>query len=93
MISLLSGDDWGIRRQHEMDSWVGHQVGLELSDVDVESAIKSEGGSQGRNDLSDQSIQISVSGSFNVQLSSADVINGFIIKHNGNVSMLKKRMS
>jgi len=46
MISFLSGDNWGIGRKHEMDSWVWHQVGLELSDIDVEGTIESEGGSE-----------------------------------------------
>jgi len=47
VISFLGGDDWGIGGKHEMDSGVGHQVGLELSDIDVEGSIESEGGSQG----------------------------------------------
>ena len=45
MIGLLGGDDWGICSQREVDTWVGHQVGLELGQVDVEGAVKSQRGS------------------------------------------------
>merc|ERR1711866_5574 len=40
VVGLLSGDDWGIGGEHEVDSWVWHQVGLELSDIDVEGTIE-----------------------------------------------------
>jgi len=47
VVGLLSGDDGGIGRQHEVDPRVGHQVGLELSDIHVQSAIETQGGGQG----------------------------------------------
>jgi len=31
VVGLLSRDDWGIGGQREVDTWVGYQVGLELS--------------------------------------------------------------
>ena len=73
-----------------MDSWVGHQVGLELSDIDVEGTVESQRGSQRRDDLGDQSVQVGVGGALNVQLSSANVINGLIVQHDGDVSVLKE---
>jgi hypothetical protein len=36
-----------------------NQVGLELIQVDVERAIEPEGGSDGRDDLSDKPVQVS----------------------------------
>ena len=45
MISLLSRDDGGISHQREVDSWVGHQVSLELVKINVESAIETKGSS------------------------------------------------
>jgi hypothetical protein len=35
VVGLLSGDNWGIGRKHEMDSWVWDQVSLEFSNIDV----------------------------------------------------------
>jgi len=49
-----------------MDSGVRNQIGLEFSDINVEGTIESQGSSQGGNDLSDQSVQVGVSGSFDI---------------------------
>merc|ERR1711892_1016852 len=45
MVSLFSRHDWGIGHEGEGDPWVGHQVSLELSQVNVQSSIESEGSS------------------------------------------------
>ena len=76
-----------------MNSWVRHQVSLELGDVHVECAVESERGSQRRDGLSYQSVKVSVGGSFYVQIATTNVVNSLIIKHDGNVAMLEKRMS
>lgn len=90
MVGLLSRDDRGIRTEHEVDSWVWHQVGLELGDVDVEGTIESEGGSQGRDDLRDESVQVGVGWSLDVELSSANIVDGLVVQHDGNVSVLQE---
>jgi len=93
MISFLGRDDWGVRGKHEMDSGVWDEVGLELSDIDVEGTIESKRGSKGRDDLGDQSVQVGVSGSLDVEGSSTDIVDGFVVKHDGDVSMLEERVS
>jgi len=93
VIGLLSGDDGGIRGQHEMDTGIGDEVSLEFSDIDVEGTIESEGGSQGGDDLSNKSVQVGVSGSFNIELSSADIVDSFVIKHNSDISVFKEGVS
>jgi len=93
VVGLLGGDDRSVRRKHEMDSWVRNQVGLELSDIDVQSSVESEGGSEGGDNLGDESVEVGVGRSLDVEVSSGDVIDGLVIKHNGNVGMLKERMS
>ena len=40
-----------------MDAWVRHQVGLELSHIHVQGAVKAEGGSQRGNDLGNEPAQ------------------------------------
>ena len=54
MVSLLSRDDWGVGDQREVNPGVGHQVGLELSQINVQSTVKSERGGDGRYYLSNQ---------------------------------------
>ncbi len=92
MVSFLSRDYWSIRGKHEMDSGIGHEVGLEFSDINVKGTIESKGGSKGGDNLSDESVQVSVGWSFDIKSSSADIIDSFIIKHDSNIGMFKKRM-
>jgi len=90
VIGFLGGDDWGVRRQHEVNSWVWHQVGLELSDINVQSTIESEGGSEGGDNLSDESVQVGVGWSLDIEVSSADIVNGLIVEHDGDIGVLEK---
>ena len=85
MVSLLGGDDWGVCSQREVDTWVGHQVGLELSQVDVEGTIESQRGSDGADNLTNQSVQVGVGWSLNVQVTSADIVDSLIVYHEGAV--------
>merc|ERR1719263_2788634 len=93
VVSFLGGDNWGIRRKHEMDSWVWHQVSLELSDIDVKGTIESEGSSERGDNLSDESVQVGVGWSLDIEVSSADIINGFVIDHDGDISVLEEGVS
>lgn len=89
VVGFFGWNDWGIRRKHEMDSWIWHQIGLELSNVDVECSVESQRSSQRRDDLSNESVQIGVSWSLDVQVSSANVVNGFVVQHNGDIGVFK----
>jgi hypothetical protein len=73
-----------------MDSWVWHQVGLELSDIDVKGTIESEGSSQGGDNLGNESVQVGVGWSLDVEVSSADIVDGLVIDHDGNIGVLKE---
>jgi hypothetical protein len=42
--SLRSRDNWSVRDEREVDTWVWNQVGLELVEIDVEGTIETEGG-------------------------------------------------
>jgi len=73
-----------------MDSGVWDEVGLELSDIDVEGTIESEGGGQGGDNLGDQSVEVGVGGSLDVEVSAADVVDGLVVEHDGDVGVLKE---
>jgi len=93
VVGLLGRDDWCIGRKHEMDSWVWNQVGLELSNIDVKGTIESEGGSQGGDNLGNESVQVGVGWSLNVEVSSGDIIDGLVIKDDSDISVLKEGVS
>ena len=92
MISFLGGDDWGVGGQREVDTWVWYQVGLELSQVDVEGTIESEGSSDGGDNLGNQSVQVGVGWSLNIQVSAADIVDGLVVDHEGAVRVFQGGM-
>jgi hypothetical protein len=92
VVRLLRRDHGGIRRQHEVDSGVRHQVGLELSDIDVECTIETERGGQRGDDLRDEAVQVGVGGALNVEGTTADIVHSFVIKHDGDISVLEQRV-
>jgi len=76
-----------------VNSGVGDEVGLEFGDIDVEGTVESEGGSERGDNLGNESVEVSVGGSLNVEVSSADVIDGFVIEHDGDIGVLKEGVS
>jgi len=90
VVSLLGRDDGSIRGKHEMDSGVRDQVGLELGNINVKGTIESEGGGQRGDDLGDESVKVGVGGSLDIEVSSADIINGFVIDHDSDISVLEE---
>ena len=76
-----------------MDSWIWDQVGLELSDIDVKGTVESQRGSEGGDDLGDKSVQVGIGGSLNIKVSSADIIDSFVVEHDCDISVLQKGVS
>lgn len=68
-----------------MDTRVGYQVGLELVQIDVQSPVESEGGSDGADNLGDQAVQVIKVGPRNVQVTLADVVDSLVIDQEGTV--------
>jgi len=73
-----------------VDSGVGNQVGLELSDIDVEGTVESEGSGQGGDNLGNESVQVGVGGSLDVEISAADIVDGLVVEHDGDVGVLEE---
>merc|ERR1712110_375714 len=93
VVRLLSGDDGGVGDQREVDPGVGHQVGLELGQVHIESSVKSQRGRDRGDDLTDQSVEVGVGRPVNVQVPPADVVDCLVVYHEGAVRMLQSGMS
>mmetsp|Transcript_36609 Transcript_36609/g.61693 ORF Transcript_36609/g.61693 Transcript_36609/m.61693 type:complete len:458 (+) Transcript_36609:171-1544(+) len=90
VVSLLRGNHGGVRRKHEMDARVGGQVGLELGDVHVERTVETERRGQGGDDLSDETVQVGVGRTLDVQGAAADIVDRLVVKHDGNVGVLEQ---
>jgi hypothetical protein len=76
-----------------MDSWIWDQVSLEFGDINVKGTIESKGSSQRRDNLSNESVQVGVSWSLNIEVSSANIVHSFIVDHDGDISVFEERMS
>ena len=92
VVRLLGGDDGSVGGEREVDTRVGHQVRLELGQIHVEGAVEAERGSDGGNDLSDETIQVGVGWSFDVEVATADVVDGLVVDHEGAIRMLQGGM-
>merc|ERR1719397_1893931 len=92
VVGLLGGDHRGVDGQGEMDPRVGHQVRLELSEVDVKGAVEPQRGCDGGDDLSNQSVEVGVGWSLDVEVASADVVDGLVVHHEGAVRVLEGGM-
>merc|ERR1719407_413016 len=90
MVRLLSRDDRGVRRKHEVDARGWHQVGLELGDVHVQSAIETQGGSQRGRDLRDDAVQVGVHWALNVEAAAAHVVDSLVVQTEGHISVLQQ---
>jgi hypothetical protein len=73
-----------------VDTGVGDQVGLELSDVHIEGTVEPEGGGEGGDDLGDESVEVGVGGSLDVEVSPADVVDGLVVEHDGDIGVLEE---
>ena len=58
-----------------MDPRVGHQVGLELIEVHIESSVKPEAGRDGGDDLSYETVEVGVGRSLHSQVIMAEVVD------------------
>eukprot|EP00116_Pleurobrachia_bachei_P000661 sb/3460923/ len=92
VVGLLSGDDGSVGHQREVNPGVGHQVGLELSQINVKGTIESQRSGDGGDDLSNQPVQVGVGRSLDVQVPSADIVDSLVVNHEGTVGVLKGGM-
>ena len=42
--------------------------------------------------MSNESVQVGVGWSFDIEVSSADIVDGFVIEHNSNISVFQERV-
>ena len=89
VVGLLGGDDGGVGGQGEVDTGVGHQVGLELRQIHVQGAVEAQWGGDGGDDLADQTVEVGVGGALNVQVAATDVVDGLVVDHEGAVGVLQ----
>merc|ERR1719158_885106 len=89
VVSLLGRDYGSIGDKGEVDPRVGHKVGLELVQIDVQGSVEPQRGSDGGDDLADQPVEVGVAWPLNVEVPPADVIDRFVVHHERAVAVLQ----
>jgi hypothetical protein len=89
LVAALGGaDDWGVGDQWVVDSGVWDQVGLELVQVNVQGTIETKGAGDGGDNLSDESVEVLKGWARNVQVATANVVNGLVVDQECAVTVL-----
>lgn len=88
MRALGSRDNRCVTDKRIVDTRVGHQVRLELVQVDVESTIKSQRRGNGADDLGDEAVQVLVAGTRDIQVALADIVDSFVVNQESAVRVL-----
>lgn len=76
-----------------MNTRVWHKVGLELVQINVERTVEAQTGGDGADNLSDQTVQMLVVGTGNIQAATADVVHGLVVNQECAVGVLNGAVS
>ena len=72
-----------------MDTRIGHQVSLELGEIHIESAVESQRSGDGGDNLTDEPVEVGVGGTLDVEVPTADVVDGLVVDHESAVRVLQ----
>lgn len=86
--ALLGGDDGRVADEGVVDPRVGHKVGLELVQINVESTVETQGRGDGADDLGDQAVEVLVVGPRDIQAATADIVNRLVVNEESAVGVL-----
>merc|ERR1712196_318460 len=92
VVRLLRRDDRRVRREHEVDARVRHQVRLELGDAHVEGPVEAERRREGRDHLRQKTVEVGVGRPLDVEVAAADVVEGLVVDLVGHVRVLEERV-
>lgn len=90
MGALAGRNDRGIADQRVVDTRVRDQVGLELVQVDVEGTVEAQGRGDRADDLGNQAVEVLVARARDVEVATADVVDGLIVDKESAVGVLDR---
>ena len=76
-----------------MNARIGHQICLKFTQIHIQSTIKAKRSSDGRHDLTNETVKVGVGRSLDVEVATADIVNGLDVDHEGTVRVLKGSVS
>ena len=88
MRRLLLSDDRREADQWVVDSWVWDKVGLELVEVDIQRAVKTQTGGDRGHYLGDKAVEVLKIGTRDIQITPADFVDSFVVDQEGTIGVL-----
>lgn len=91
LVGALAGrNDRSIADQRVVDTRIRDQVGLELVQIDVERTVEAEGRGDRADDLGYQAIEVLVARASDIEVTTADVVNGLVVDKESAVGVLNR---
>lgn len=75
-----------------VDTRVRDQVGLELVEIDIQSTVEAQARCDGADNLSDKAVEMFITGSGDIQVTVADVVDSFVVNEEGAVRVFDGAM-
>ena len=79
VVRLVGGEERSEASDREVDTREGHQVRLELVEIDVQGAVESEGRGDGGDDLRDQAVEVGVAWLGDAETLLADIEDRLVV--------------
>ena len=79
MVSLVATGHRAVGGQGVVNTRVGHQVGLELIEVNIQSPVKPEAGRDGGDDLGNEPVEVGVGGTLHSEVVLAEIVDGLVV--------------
>ena len=89
VVGLLGGDHGANEHSGNVDARVRHEVGLERVMSTEIGTVEAERSRDRRDDLGDEAVQVGVRGALDVEVAAADVVEGLVVDHEGDVRVLE----
>jgi hypothetical protein len=88
-----SRDNRSITDQWVMNSWVRNQVSLELIKIDVQGTVETKRRSDRADNLSNQAVEMLEIRTRDIQVATADIVDGFVVDQESTVGVLDGAVS
>lgn len=91
--ALGSRNDRCVADKRVVDTRVGDQVSLELVEIDVQGTVEAEGGGDGADDLSNETVKVAIRRTRNAEVATADIVDSLIVDEESAVRVLNGAVS
>lgn len=91
--AVLDTDDRSVGNQRVVDTRVRNQVSLELVQVDVESTLEAQAGSNRADNLGNKTVQVLVARARDIQVTTADIVDSLVVNKESTVGVLNGAVS